>query len=151
MNVVLSFLFNYPCIAYFLKNKYSLRQNTLKNLRVWERSLTSVLIGVYLGLIKVETWLGIGSAKDFEDLLKKSDWTLHQTLMSSVWSVHRRWTIAAKEWPDAEIVLSLCPVRWCPCVRSSEEEDLRIDRTLATPDELWSDVSGRNSRGFGPL
>ena len=92
MNVALSFIFNCPLIAYFLKNNYSLRQNTLKILRVWERSLTSVRIGVYLGLIEVRTWLGTGSAKDFEDLLKKSDRTLHRTLMSSVRSVHRRWT-----------------------------------------------------------
>jgi len=34
--------------------------------------------------------LATGSAKDFEELLKKSDRTLHRTLMSSVQSVHRR-------------------------------------------------------------
>ena len=55
MNVALSFLFNCPLIAYFLKKNYSLRQNMLKNLRVCERSLTSVLIGVYLDLIEVRT------------------------------------------------------------------------------------------------
>ena len=71
MSVVLSFPFDYPFIAYFLKKKYSLRQNILKILRVWERSLTLVPIGVYLDLIKVETWLGTSSTKDFEDLLEK--------------------------------------------------------------------------------
>ena len=62
--------------AYFLKKNYSLRQNTLKILRVWERSLTSVPIGVYLDLIEVGTWLGTGSTKEL-------------------------WRIAEKEWPDA--------------------------------------------------
>ena len=71
MNVVLSFCSICPLIAYFLKKNYSLRQNILKNIRVWERSLTSVPIGVYLDLIWVETWLRTGSTKDIEDLLKK--------------------------------------------------------------------------------
>ena len=62
---------NCPLIAYFLKKNYSLRQNILKNMRVWEKSLTSVPIGVYLDLIQVWTWLGTGSTKNFEDLLKK--------------------------------------------------------------------------------
>ena len=44
-----------PFITYFLKKNYSLRQNILKILRVRERSLTSVLIGVYLHLIEVGT------------------------------------------------------------------------------------------------
>ena len=44
-----------PFIAYFLKRNYNLRQNILKNLRLSERSLTSVPIGVYLGLIEVGT------------------------------------------------------------------------------------------------
>ena len=127
----------------FLKMNYSLRQNILKKLRVWERSLTSVPIGVYLDLTEVGTWLGTGSTKDFEDLLKKGDLTLHRTLKSSVRSIHRWWTIAAKEWPDAGIVFSLRPVRRWSCVRSSEEDEDRIDRTMA--------ASGRNSRGFGPL
>ena len=65
-----------PFIAYFLKKNYSLRQNTLKNLRVWERSLTSIPIGVYLGLIEVGTWLGTGSTKEL-------------------------WRFAGKEWPNA--------------------------------------------------
>ena len=52
-----------PFIAYFLKKNYSLRQNILKILRVWERSLTSVPIGIYLDLILVGTWLGTGNVK----------------------------------------------------------------------------------------
>ena len=47
-----------PFIAYFLKNNYSRRQNTLKILRVWERSHILVSIGVYLALIWIGTWLG---------------------------------------------------------------------------------------------
>ena len=151
MNVVLSFLFNHPFIAYFLKKNYSQRKNTLKNLRVWERSFTSVLIGVYLDLIEVGTWLGTGSTKDFEDLLKKSDRTLHRTLKSSIRSVDKWRTIAAKEWPDARIVFSLRPVRRWSCVRSSEEDEDRMHRTLAMSGQLGSDASGRDLRGFGPL
>ena len=48
----------------FLKRNYSLRQNILKNTRVWERSLTSVPIGVYLDLILVGTRLGTSSTKE---------------------------------------------------------------------------------------
>ena len=151
MSVVLSFPFDYPFIAYYLKKKYSLRQNILKILRVWERSLTSVPIGVYLGLIEVGTWLGTGSTKDFEDLLKKSDRTLHRTLKSSVQSVHRWWIVAAKEWPDAGTVFSLRPVRRWSCIRSSEEDIDRINRTLAASGQLWSDTSSNDLRGFGPL
>ena len=40
-------------------------------MRVWERSLTSVSIGVYFDLIGVGTWLGTGSTLDFEDSLEK--------------------------------------------------------------------------------
>ena len=148
MNVVLSFLFNHPFIAYFLKKNYSLRQNILKNLRVWERSLTSVPIGVYLDLIKVGTWLGTGSMKNFEDLLEKSDRTLHRTLKSSVQIVHRRWTDATMEWLDSAVQR---PIRWRSCIRSSKDDEDRLDRTLTASGQLWSDASGRNSRGFGPL
>ena len=142
---------NHPFIVYFLKKNYSLRQNILKILRVWERSLTSVPIGVYLDHIEVGTWLGIDSTKDFEDLLEKSDRTLHRTLKSSVRSVYRRWTVAAKEWPDAGTVFSLCLVRRWSCVRSSEEDKVRINRTLAMSGKLWSDTSSHGSRRFGPL
>ena len=76
MIVVCRLSSNCPFIAYFLKKNYSLRQNILKNLRVWERSLTSVPICVYLRLIGVGTWLGTGSTKD-------------------------HWRFARKEWPDA--------------------------------------------------
>ena len=89
-------------IAYFLKKNYSLRQNTLKKLRAWERSLTSVPIGVYLCLIEVGTWLGKGSAKELWRFAEKwwSDAAPDST--SNVRSVHRSWTDAAQEWPDAE-------------------------------------------------
>ena len=45
-------------VAYFSRKNYSQRQIILKILRVWERSLISVPIGVYFGLIKVGIWLG---------------------------------------------------------------------------------------------
>ena len=149
MSVILSLLFNYPFIAYFLKKNYSLRQNTLKNLRIWERSLTSVPIGVYLGLIEVGTWLGTDSAKEHWRFAKKGWPDAGPDSASSVRSVHRRWTVAALKWPDAEIVLFLRPVRWRPYVRSSE--DLRIDRTLAAFGQWWLDAFGHDLRGFEPL
>ena len=97
----LSFCSICPLVAYFLKKNYSLRQNTLKNMRVWERSLTSVPIGVYLDLIQVGTWLGIGSVK-------------------------KLWRFTGKEWldaaPDSDVQ---CPVS------SQEVNLLRrSDRTL---------------------
>ena len=55
LNVVLSFCSIYPLVAYFLKKNYSLRQYILKNMRVRDRSLTLVPIGVYLDLIQVGT------------------------------------------------------------------------------------------------
>ena len=135
-------------IAYFPKKNYSLRQNILKILRVWEMSLTSVPIGVYLDLIGVGTWLGIGSTKDFEDLLEKewpdaaSDSKVQRPVSS------QEVNLAAKEWPDFAVQ---CPVRRHSCIRSSEDEGDRLDRTLATSGQLWSDVSSHDSRGFRPL
>jgi hypothetical protein len=101
MIVVLSFVFNCPLIAYFLKKNYSLRQNILKNLRVWERSLTSVPIGVYLSLIQVGTWLGTGSAKEY-------------------------WRFAGKEWPDAAPDSDVQR----PVSSQEVNRDWRSDRTL---------------------
>ena len=62
-----------PFVAYFLKNNYI-------NLRVWERSLISVSIGVYLGLIEV--WDLIGR-KHREERRSIYSW-------SGTW--HRDWT-----------------------------------------------------------
>ena len=50
-------------VAYFLKKNYSWRQIILKTSRVWERSLISVPLGVYLNLIEVRIWLGESVAK----------------------------------------------------------------------------------------
>ena len=47
-------------------------------MRVWERSLTSVPIGIYLDLIQVGTWLGTGSAEE-------------------------HWRFAGKEWPNSAV------------------------------------------------
>ena len=135
MYVVLSFPFNYPFIAYFLKKKYSLRQNILKKLRVWERSLTSIPIGAYLGFIEVGTWLGTGSAKEHWRFAKKGWLDVGPDTASSIQSVHRRWTVAAQEWPDAETVPFLRLVRWCPYVRLGIEDEQRIDQTLAASDQ----------------
>ena len=71
MHVVLSFLFNCPLIAYFLKKNYSLRQNIFE---IFEglREVTHINPNwCFLDLIEVGTRLGIGSTKDFEDLLEK--------------------------------------------------------------------------------
>ena len=151
MNVVLSFILSRPFIAYFLKKNYSLRQNILKNLRVWERSLTSVPIGVYLDLIRVGTWLGTGSAKEFEDSLKKewpdaaSDSDVQRPVSS------QEVNLLPKEWPDAEIVFFQHPVRRSFSVRSMMKTSRLGDRTLAASDRCPQDASNRDSRGFGPL
>ena len=86
----------------FLKYNYSLRKNTLKILRAWERPLTSVPIGVYLRLFEVGTWLGKGSAKELWRFAEKWWPDFAPDSASSIRSVHRRWTDAAQEWPDAE-------------------------------------------------
>ena len=118
-------------IAYFLKKNYSLRQNILKNLRVWERSLTSVQIGVYLGLIEVGIWLGTDSVKELWRFAEKGrpdaalDFGVHRSVSSQ--EVNR----SAQEWPDAETVNILRPVWRHPHVQSIEEDIVRTDQTLA--------------------
>jgi len=62
-------------IAYFSRQNYSRRQIILKKLRVWERSLICVPIGVYLGLIGVGTWLGESVMEKGGKLQLKRDWT----------------------------------------------------------------------------
>ena len=117
-------------IAYFLKKKYSLWQNILKNLRVWERSLTSVLIVVYLGLIEVGTWLGTGSAKEHWRFAEKGDRTLHRTLDSSVRSVHRRWIEAQR----SDRTLKQCS----SCVRSDGgPTSSQAKKVYTGSTELW--------------
>ena len=115
----------------FLKKNYSLRQYTLKILRVWERSLISVPISVYLGLIEVGIWLWTGSAKQHWRFAKKGrpDVAPDSGFQRSVSSqeVNR----SAREWPNAEIVPFLRSVRRWSCIRSSEEGAYRIDKTLA--------------------
>ena len=69
-----------PFVAYLLKNNYSQRQIILKNLRVWERSLISVPIGVYFGLIEVETRLEKAACRNEGRLQLKSDRTLHRSI-----------------------------------------------------------------------
>ena len=94
MNIVLSFCSICPLIDYFLKKNYSLRQNILKNMRVWERSLTSVqLVFIWILFMLGLDWEQAARRK-FEVLLVKVHRTLHRTLLSSVRSVHRRWTTA---------------------------------------------------------
>ena len=124
MNVVLSFCSVCPLVAYFLKKNYSLRQNILKILRVWERSLTSVPIGVYLDLIEVGTWLRTGSTKDFEDLLEKE------------------WLDAA---PDSEVQRSVSSqevnlLRWSDRLCCSASGQIVVQRP----------IKRRRSRQWGP-
>ena len=151
MSVVLSFPFDYPFIAYFLKKNYSLRQNTLKFLKVWERSLTSVPIGVYLSLIEVGTWLGTGSAKEHWSFAEKGrpdaapDFGFQCPVSSQ--EVNR----STKEWPDTKIVFFLRPIKWWSYVWSSEEDEGYVDRTLAVFGLCPLDAFGRDSRGIGPL
>ena len=143
MNVALSFIFNCPLIAYFLKKNYSLRQIFWK---FWgferghphQSQLVFIWILLELGLDWEQA-----AQRTLKIWWKKGDRTLHRTLMSSIRSVHRRWTAAEKEWPDTETVFSQRPVRRRSSVRSIEDEGDSLHRTLA--------ASGRNSRGFGPL
>ena len=71
MNVALSFIFNCPLIAYFLKKNYSLRQNIFERFEglreVTHIIPNSCLFGSYW------SWDLIGNRqhKDFEDLLEK--------------------------------------------------------------------------------
>ena len=149
MCVVLSFPFDYPFIAYFLKTNYSLRQNTLKNLRVWERSLTSVPISVYLCLIEVGTWLGTGSAKEPWRIAEK----MATGRCTELWILASGQFTGGKpttmEWSDSAIQ---CPVRWWFSVWSSEGNQgvwtglwlrpvgVHQKRPVATPEVL--DLSG---------
>ena len=112
-----------PFIAHFLKKNYNLRQNTLKNFRAWERSLTLVPIDVYLCLIEVGTWLGKGSAKELWRFAKKwwSDATPNSA--SSIRSIHRRWTDAAQEWPNNEQCSSNV---WCEDGPTSSQTKKRM-------------------------
>ena len=147
MNVVLSFFFNHPFIAYFLKKNYSLRQYILKILRVWERSLTSVpnwcLFGSYW------SWDLIGN-RQHEGLwrfAKKRVTGRCTGLRSPASGQFIGGEPAAMEWPDSAIQR---PVRRRSCIRSIENEGDRVGWTLAVSGQWWSDVSGRDSRGFGP-
>ena len=139
-----------PFIAYFLKKNYSLRQNTLKNLRVWERSLTSVPIGVYLGIIEVRTWLGKGGVKELWRFAKK--WWPDAALdsASSIRSVHRRWTDAAQEWSDAEQCSSNVRCEDGPTSDQTKKMSGPTGLCCASDHEA-PDVSGHDLRGFGPL
>ena len=150
MNVVLSFFFNHPFIVYFLKKNYSLRQNTLK---IWgfERSHSHQSQLVFI-------WILLELGLDWEQAAQRnlkirwrSDRTLHQTLMSSVRSVHRRWIAAEQEWPDTETVFSQRSVRRRFNVRSIMKTSRQGDLTLAASDRCPPDASGRDSRGIGPL
>ena len=150
MNVVLSFGSICPLIAYFLKKNYSPRQNILKNLRVWERSLISVPIGVYLDLIQVGTWLGTGSAKDSWRFTGKGApdaavqcpvssqevnccWRSDRTLSLCIWS-GRDPASGRSTWSSRQLTgPCLCPVmdhRTRPVVIPEELNLSGIDRTL---------------------
>ena len=56
-----------------------------------------------------------------------------------------------KEEPDVEPVFSQRPVRWWLYVRSIEDDEDCLHRTLAVSGRGSPNVSGRDSRGFGPL
>ena len=151
MNVVLSFLFNLPFIAYFLKKNYSLRQNTLKILRVWEWSLTSVPIGVYLSLIEVGTWLGKGSAKELWRFATKWCPDASSDSASSVRSVHRRWTDASQEWPDAEQCFSSVRSEDGPTSGQTKNKMLGLTGLYWASSHEALDAFGHDLIDFGPL
>ena len=115
-----------PFIAYFLKKNYSLRQNTLKILRAWERSLTSVPIRVYLCLIEVGTWLGKGSAKEL-------------------------WRFAGKRWPNAAQCSSSVRCEDNPTSGQTKKKMSRSTGLYGASDHEAPDTSGRDLRSFGPL
>ena len=147
MNVALSFIFNCPLITYFLKKNYSLRQNILKNEGLREVTHISpnwCLFGSYW------IWDLIGN-RQHEGL-----WRFARKRVTG--RCTRLWSPASgqftggepavMEWPDSVVQH---PVRWWFNVWSSEDDGDRLDRTLAVFGQVWSDASGRDSRGFGPL
>ena len=130
-----------PLIAYFLKKNYSLWQNILKNMRVWERSLTSVPIGVYLALIWVGTWLGTGSRKGLWRFAEERVTGRCTGLWCPASGQFTGGELAAKEWPDAGTVFSQRPVRRSFSVRSIRKMSRLGDRTLAVSGRCPPDAS----------
>ena len=138
-------------------------------MRVWERSLTSVPIGVYLDLIWVGTWLGIGSTKDFEDLLKKEwpdaapDSEVQRPVSSQEVNYCREgvtgrytglWCPTSGQFKGGEQLPSRSDRTLKQCfssVRSVIKMSRLGDRTLAVFGQLWSDASSHDSRGFWHL
>ena len=142
MNVVLSFIFNCPLIAYFHKKNSSLRQNIFEK-HEGLREVTHIspnwcLFGSYW------SWDLIGNRQHdaFWRFAGKGVTGRCTGLCCPVSGQFTGGELAAKEWPDAETVFSQRPVRRRSSVRSREDDINGIDRTLAT--------SGRDSRGFGP-
>ena len=83
---------NCPLIAYFLKKNYSLRQNIFEKNWGFERghSHQSQLVFIWI-FLKLELDWEQAARRNLK-IRWRSDRTLHRTLMSSVRSVHRRWT-----------------------------------------------------------
>ena len=148
MNVVLSFIFNCPLIAYFLKKNYSLRQNILKNFEgLWEVthiSLNWCLFRSYW------SWDLIGN-RQHEGLWRFAGKRVTGRC-TGLWCLaldqFTGGEPATMEWPDSAVQR---PVRWWFSVRSSEGDQGSEDRTLAMSGRGSPDASGHVSRGFGPL
>ena len=147
----LSFIFNCPLIAYFLKKNYSLRQNIFEK-KNWgfERghSHQSQLVFIWIFFELGLDWEQ--AARRILKIRRRSDRTLHRTLMSSVRSVHRRWTCCegvTGRWN------SVFPASGQKVLqRPVDDEESRLgDRTLAASGRCPPDTSGRDSRRIGPL
>ena len=140
-----------PFVAYFLKKNYSRRQIILKNLRVWERSLISVSIGVYFGLIEVGTGLGQSVMEKGRTAAEHGpDARPNSLLGASGHSTYHVWSFGVQvNWrmnstsSASGLHLTLRPiVKWC----SSEN-----DRTLRCVSRVRLDVSGPTGRVSRPL
>ena len=148
MNVALSFIFNCPLIAYFLKKNYSLRQNIFEK-HEGLREVTHIspnwcLFGSY------SSWDLIGN-RQHEELWRFAGKRV-TGCCTGLWSPAFGHFIggepAMMEWPDSAVQ---CPVRWWFNVRSIKDKGDRLHQTLATSGRGSPDAFDHDSRGFGPL
>ena len=151
MNIALSFIFNCPLIAYFLKKNYSIRQNIFekdKGLReVTHISPNWCLFGSYW------SWDLIGN-RQHEGLWRFAGKGVIGRCTGLWCPASGQFTggeLVAKEWPDTKTVFSQRPVRRWSSVWSIEDEGISLHRTLAASGRCPPDASGHDSRGFGPL
>jgi hypothetical protein len=128
-------------IAYFSKNDTSLRQNILKNLRVWERSLISgsiwCLFGVYLA------WNLVGRKHhekvDRKHFFRASDAATDTSFWRQTHLSHANGGVCHERPTDAATVLSdMSVVKASPRLSTMEE-------LLTTSDRRWPASDGRTT------